>query len=230
MSIASNLSLLEDAEGRVSITNNTVSGSTTTGALTVAGGVGVVGNVNVGGTVAARTLVVNGFQISTSSGFAVQNNGTALGVGTAATLNFGTGTSVSLSNGILTLQVPTQVAGVAGTTATFNWTIDGGGFVPNIGDKAVMQVPFGCIVTQATVIGNAVGSALFYISTGTVATWPSRTLISGSTVSLSSVQTLQISTASWTNTVLNAGQLIVANLQSVSGFTFLTLSLNVVKT
>jgi hypothetical protein len=229
MSIASNLSLLENSAGQVSITNNTISASTNTGALTVAGGVGIAGGAYVGGTVTATNFILNGYQVSTGTVLPVQYIGNAIGAGTANTLNFGTGTTVSLSNGILTLQVPASVASATGSTATFNWTIDGGGLVPAIGDKAVMLVPFNCYVTQATVVGNAAGSALIYVSTGTVAGWPTRTLISSSTINLSSVQTLQVNTASWTNTVLSSGQLIVANLQSVSGFTFLTVSLTVVK-
>jgi hypothetical protein len=125
--------------------------------------------------------------------------------------------------------VPSPTLSAAGQQTTFYWTIDGGGIVPSIGDKTIIQVPFNCYVTQATVVGNTTGSALIYVSTASVASWPSRTLISGSTINVSSAQTLQVSTASWTGTTLSAGTLILASLQSVSGFTFLSLSLTAIK-
>ena len=215
------------------LVNSTVSStSTATGALQVRGGVGIGGNLNVGGTVTATSIYVNGYAVSTSTGggsLSVQYIGTPIGAGTASTLNFGTGTTATLVNGVLTLQVPTPTASAAGQQTTFYWTIDGGGLIPSIGDKTIIQVPFNCYVTQATVVGNTTGSALIYVSTASVASWPSRTLISSSTINLSSSQTLQVNTASWTGTTLGAGTLILASLQSVSGFTFLSLSLTAIK-
>jgi hypothetical protein len=118
---------------------------------------------------------------------------------------------------------------LSGTTSTISWSIEGVGGVPITGDKAVIRVPYNCYVTQATVIGNTTGSSLIFVSTSSVATWPSRTLISTSTINLTNAQTLEISTASWSNTVLGAGSLLLASVQTVSTFTFLTLSLTVIR-
>jgi len=231
MSIAGNLSILQNALGQVSVTNTNPSTSTTTGALTVVGGVGIGGSLNVGGTVTATNFVLNGYQVSTSSALTVQLNGASLG--TAGTLNFATGTTATLVGNVLTIQATATAGGgggsLSGSTSTISWIMDGGGNIILTGDKSVIQVPFSCYVTQATVIGNNTGSALIYVSTASVSTWPSRTLISGSTINLSNAQTLQISTGSWSNTVLNAGSLILASLQTVSTFTFLSLSLSVIR-
>jgi len=193
--------------------------------------VGIAGGIYVGGTVTATNFVLNGYQVSTSTASALSVQYSGVTLGTANTLNFATGTTATLVGTVLTIQATASggSGGLSGSTATFSWSMDGGGFVPSTGDKAVIQVPFGCYVTQATVLGNTTGSALIYVSTSTVALWPSRTLISSSTINLSSVATLQITTASWTNTALGAGSLIVASLQTVSTFTFLTLNLNVIR-
>ena len=165
-------------------------------------------------------------------------NNMSIGATTAATGRFTTITATNIfvngyavstgtSSGSGSATLPASTASLI--TSEIIWSIDGGGFIPNIGDKAVMQVPFNCYVTQATVIGNSTGSALIYVSTSSVASWPGRTLISTSTINLVNTQTLQISTASWTNTTLSANTMIVASLQTVNTFTFLTLSLKVTK-
>jgi len=272
MSIAGNLSVLENAAGQVSITNTTPSTSTTTGALTVSGGVGIAGgmfvagvitatNLNITGAVTATSIYIGAYSVSTASALTAQYFGSSLG--TAGTLNFATGTTATLVGNILTIQatasgggttLPSQsgqsgkylttdgtnlswgtVSGgsggsISGTTSSIVWSIDGSGYIPPTGDKTAIIVPFDCYVTQATVIANNTGSALIYVSTSTVSSWPSKTLISTSSITLSNVQSLQISTSTWTNTVLARGQLIVASLQTVSTFTFLTLSLSVVRT
>jgi hypothetical protein len=54
--------------GSIILRDTTVSNSTSTGALTVAGGVGVNGGLYVGGTVTATNFILNGYQVSTSTG------------------------------------------------------------------------------------------------------------------------------------------------------------------
>jgi len=270
MSIASNLSFLQNSLGQVLITNTQSSISTTTGALQVSGGVGISGGLVVAGVITATNLQISGvftasniyigsYLVSTATALTVQYFNSNLG--TAGTLNFATGTTATLVGGVLTIQatgisgttLPSQfgnsgkylttdgtnlswgtVSGggggsVSGTTSSIVWSIDGSGYIPPTGDKTVIVVPYDCYVTNATVIGNTTGTALINVSTSTVSTWPSRTLISSSTISLSNVQTLQITTSSWSNTVLMKGQLILASLQTVNTFTFLTLSLFIVK-
>jgi hypothetical protein len=208
------------------VSNATASTGTNSGALQVVGGVGIGGNLNVGGIVTATNLYVGPYAVSTASALAVQYNGSALG--TAGTLNFSTGTTATLNSGVLTIQA-TGGSSTAGTVSEFVWVMDGGGSQLSISDKAVIVVPFNCYVNQATVLGDTVGSALIYVSTSSVSAWNSRTLISSSSISLTNSRTLQISTGSWSNTVLSSGTLILASLQSVSTFTFLTLNIQVIK-
>jgi hypothetical protein len=271
MSIASNLSFLQNSLGQVLVTNTQSSISTTTGALQVSGGVGISGGLVVAGVITATNLQISGvftasniyigsYLVSTATALTVQYFNSNLG--TAGTLNFATGTTATLVGGVLTIQatgisgttLPSQFGNsgkylttdgagnlswsvpegggggsMGGTTSSIVWSIDGSGYIPPTGDKTVIVVPYNCYVTQATVIGNTTGTALINVSTSTVSTWPSRTLISSSTISLSNVRTLEITTSSWSNTVLMRGQLILASLQTVNTFTFLTLSLSIVK-
>jgi hypothetical protein len=146
MSIASNLSVLENAAGQVIITNATPSTNSFTGALTIVGGVGVGGSMNVSGgmslgdgmsvngginasgVVTATNVYVNGFAVST--GTTIQSAGSVLGP--ATTLNFSTGTVVSLNNNVLTIQsqlvgfntnIQSPAAGqtIVYSTSTSNW-------------------------------------------------------------------------------------------------------------
>jgi len=132
MSIANNLSVLENAAGQVIVTNTTPSNSSATGALTVAGGVGVGGSISVGGGISvsgvftATNIYVNGYAVSTGTN--IQSAGSILGP--AATLNFSTGTVVSLNNGVLTIQslgFNSNIQNPAGgqtlvySTSTSNW-------------------------------------------------------------------------------------------------------------
>jgi hypothetical protein len=118
------------------IISSAASTSTTTGALTVAGGVGISGNLNVGGSISvsgvftATNVYVNGYAVSTSTGTTIQSAGSFLGP--ATTLNFSTGTVVSLNNNVLTIQsqlvgfntnIQSPAAGqtIVYSTSTSNW-------------------------------------------------------------------------------------------------------------
>ena len=86
----------------ISITSSTAVSNTATGALTVTGGVGVGGGIYVGGTVTATNMILNGYQVSTSSALAIQLSGASQG--NAGTINFSTGTTVSVVTGVATVQ------------------------------------------------------------------------------------------------------------------------------
>jgi len=228
MSISSNISSLVNAAGQLSVVNNTSSTSTATGAVIIAGGTGIAKDLYVGGSVYSNGPVYsNGYAISTATALPVQSLGTPLG--TVGTINFGTSLIANVANNILTVQAGSFSANFAGVVSTIVWTMDGAGNTVVIGDKAVIQIPYACNITQATVVGVNTGSALIYVSTTTLASWPSRTLISSSTISLTNSRTLQISTSSWSNTFLSTGSFLVASVQTVNTFTFLTLSLSVTR-
>jgi hypothetical protein len=90
--------------------------STTTGALVVNGGVGIAGGLVVGGTVTATNMILNGYQVSTSSALTIQGYGTSLG--TASTLNFSTGTTATVVGGVATIQALGSVSSIIGGTDT----------------------------------------------------------------------------------------------------------------
>ena len=142
MSVASKLSTLENALGQVSIINSTPSVSSTTGALTVTGGVGIQGSVNVGanltavgnmtvnGAITATNFFLGSFALVTATNVNVQFNAASLG--TINTLNFTTGTTATLSGGVLNVttvdlnfgtNLQNAVSGqtVVYSTSTSNW-------------------------------------------------------------------------------------------------------------
>jgi hypothetical protein len=97
--------------------------STTTGALVVNGGVGIAGGLVVGGTVTATNMILNGYQVSTSSALTIQGYGTSLG--TASTLNFSTGTTATVVGGVATIQALGSVSSVTGGTDTVATSVSG---------------------------------------------------------------------------------------------------------
>jgi hypothetical protein len=80
--------------------------STNTGALQVAGGVGVGGGMFVGGIVTATNIFVGPYPVSTASSLTIQSLG--VGQGTAATINFSTGLSASVSSNVATVLLTTS--------------------------------------------------------------------------------------------------------------------------
>jgi hypothetical protein len=80
--------------------------STNTGALQVAGGVGVGGGMFVGGVITATNVFVGGYAVSTASSLTIQSLG--VGQGTAATINFSTGLSATVSSNVATVLLTTS--------------------------------------------------------------------------------------------------------------------------
>ena len=100
----------------VTVNNSTQSTSTASGALQVIGGVGIGGNLYVGGIVTATNMFLNGYQVSTSSALSIQLSGASQG--TASTINFGTGTTVSVGANIATVQSADTLQLVTGRGAS----------------------------------------------------------------------------------------------------------------
>jgi len=101
---------------KILVTATNASVSTVTGALTVAGGIGVGKGLYVGGIVTATNMFLNGYQVSTSSALAIQLAGVSQG--TASTINFGTGTTVSVGVNIATVQSSDTLQLVTGRGAS----------------------------------------------------------------------------------------------------------------
>jgi hypothetical protein len=106
------------------ISNITQSTGTNSGALQVAGGAGIGGNLNVGGIITATNIYVGPYAVSTASALTIRYGGTNLG--SAAVLNFSTGTTATLINSIVTVSTtPGQFKpNVYNTTSIATATID----------------------------------------------------------------------------------------------------------
>jgi hypothetical protein len=100
----------------VTVNNSTQSTSTASGSIQVIGGVGIGGNLYVGGIVTATNMFLNGYQVSTSSALSIQLSGASQG--TASTINFGTGTTVSVGANIATVQSADTLQLVTGRGAS----------------------------------------------------------------------------------------------------------------
>jgi hypothetical protein len=99
----------------ISITNNSSSTSTNTGALVVTGGVGIGRGLYVGGVITATNVYVNGYAVSTST----FNTGTLVAQAVSATsLVSGTWTFTVSSTGSVTLNGTPFVSGSGGTAAS----------------------------------------------------------------------------------------------------------------
>jgi hypothetical protein len=109
--------------GTLNIQSTTPATSTNTGALRVTGGVGVGGGLFVGGSVTATNVFIGPWAASTASALTIQSSGA--GLGTAGTLNFATGTSVTVVNGVATIQASAPIQGVSAP----NLIIEGQGTV-----------------------------------------------------------------------------------------------------
>jgi len=108
----------------IAISNNSATNSTLTGALTVVGGIGVGGGLYVGGIITATNIYVGPYAVSTASALTIQYGGTNLG--SAAVLNFSTGTTATLINSIVTVSTtPGQFKpNIYNTTSIATATID----------------------------------------------------------------------------------------------------------
>ena len=86
----------------IKVSGTTVATTTNTGALQIVGGVGIGKGLYVGGTITATNMTLNGYQVSTSSALTIQLSGASQG--NASTINFSTGTTVSVVTGVATVQ------------------------------------------------------------------------------------------------------------------------------
>jgi Chaperone of endosialidase/Collagen triple helix repeat (20 copies) len=135
---------------RFVITATTGVYSTNTGVLQIAGGVGVAGGIFAGGIITATNIFVGGYAVSTgSSSLTIQTAGVSQG--TAATINFSTG---------LTATVTTNVATVTLNTATLMTT------AVTLANTTTAQVGY-----AANLLGNGVanGSLVYQSAANTTA-------------------------------------------------------------
>ena len=104
---------------------NYLAGSLGVGTTTFTSGsvLSVQGGTYVAGTITATNMILNGYQVSTSSALTIQGYGSVLG--TAGTINFSTGTTATVVNGVATIQAVGSVSGISAGTDTVVTSVAG---------------------------------------------------------------------------------------------------------
>lgn len=119
-----------------------------------------------------------------------------------------------------------------GDTAAIIYVIDGGGSAITTGVKGDLVIPFGCTITQWTLLADQVGSIVIDIWKDTYANYPPTvgdSITAAAKPTLSSVTNNQSSTLTgWTATI-TSGDTLRFNVDSVSTVTRVTLTLKVTK-
>jgi len=156
--------------GSIILRDTTVSNSTNTGALTVTGGVGVNGGVFVGGTVTATNFILNGYQVSTSTG----------GITSPYAGIF---TSTNTSSAVSTTTGALQVAGGVGigggvfiggtvTATTFTGLASAGTTATTAAALGYMGMPQNSTATSYTLVAGDQGRHVYITATGQTITVP----------------------------------------------------------
>lgn len=115
-------------------------------------------------------------------------------------------------------------------TGTFGITIDGGGSVITTGFKQYLIIPYNCIITGWSVIGDVSGSIVVDVWKDTTIPTVLDTIAGSEKPTLSSQQTNSDNTlTTWTTTV-NAGDIIGFNVDSVNTITKATVIIKITKT
>lgn len=121
---------------------------------------------------------------------------------------------------------------VAGQTASFGITIDGGGSVITTGVKGYVTIPYNCTITGWTVIADVSGSLVVDVWKDSYANYPPTSLdsIAGSqkpTLS-SSAKNQNLNVTAWSTSV-NAGDVIGFSVESATSVKRVHLSINITK-
>ena len=125
------------------------------------------------------------------------------------------------------------IAAATASTAALEFVIDGGGAAITTGIKGDLEIPFGCTVTRATLLGDQTGSIVVDIWVDTYANFPptvADTITASAKPTLSSATKSQDATLTGWGTTLNAGSIMRFNVDSCTTTTRCTVSLYVTKT
>lgn len=134
--------------------------------------------------------------------------------------------------------VPTQqsvkayVDANTGGDASISFLIDGGGSAITTGIKGDIEVPFGCTITQATILSDQSGSIVVDIWKDTYANFPptdADSITSSAPITISSDTDSQDSTLTGWTTSITAGDILRFNVDSCTTITRATVSLKVTK-
>jgi hypothetical protein len=128
------------------------------------------------------------------------------------------------------------VLGVNGSSAqtAIEFVMDGGGVSLTPGLKGYLEIPFDCIINRITILGDQTGSVVLDIWRTPYASFsPGTHPVAGDTITglptIASGLKFQDSVLLGWNVGISAGDVLAFNLNSVSGFQRLTVSLKVTK-
>jgi len=226
------------SETTFTLTQNTASSGTTSGALVVTGGAGIGGNLNVGGNqTLTGDLAVNGADITTTvTGTATVFNTNATTVnafGAAATIAVGASTgTITINNPTVTMANattvnvnganPTFAATSTGTLTLFNTNITtvneyGAATTVNIGNATA---------AQTISIGNAsTGASTYNFATAPTATGNTKTVNIGTAGASGSTTNVNIGSSIAGTTTINSGT-VVGALTTQNLYNTLTTTVN----
>lgn len=157
----------------------------------------------------------------------------ALGTPASGTLTNCTGLPVSTGISGFGTGIATMLASATGATATITYVIDGGGSAITTGVKGYLEIPFGCTITQATIVADQSGSIVVDIWKDSYANYPptvADTITASAKPTLSAAIKAQDSTLTGWTTSISAGDFLGFNVDSASTVTLVTISLRVTKT
>lgn len=137
--------------------------------------------------------------------------------GTLGQANGGTGITTA-SNGI--------------TTSDIIFVIDGGGSAITTGVKGYVEVPFGCTVSQWTLLADQSGSVTIDVVSDAYSSYGTNTSMvgAGTKPSITTATKNQSAPASWTTTSITAGNIVGFNVTAATTVTRVTIALKVVRT
>ena len=134
-------------------------------------------------------------------------------------------------------ELPTARLAANIKNASLTFIIDGGGSVITTGLKMGLEIPFACTITQATLLGvlptSTNGSIVLDIWKDTYANHPptvADSICAAAKPTIANAQKAQDATLTGWTTAIAAGDILFINVDSITTFTAVTLSLKVTKT
>lgn len=121
--------------------------------------------------------------------------------------------------------------GVTGSTTTISLTIDGQGSAIVAGSTRAVTIPYACVISSWSVIGDASGSLSVHIASSTFANYPTLTNMTGAgnAPSLSSQSKNGAAVSGWTQTSVSAGSVLGFVVDSASTVKWATIVLWVIR-
>ncbi len=116
-----------------------------------------------------------------------------------------------------------------GTTRALQFLLNGAGSTPNTGVFAQISMPYACTIKGWVITADQSGSAVVDILRSTFSAFPTTASIAGTDKpTLSSAQKNEdLALSGWGSTAINAGDILQANLNSVSTVTQVFVTLNI---